>query len=326
MNFLRREPAEVGGTRKFLSVIVRILILIAALAPLAYALAKSWREVEVALGRVSWPGFILAQLLLFLAMPLMASISWLTVRQLTDLIGIFRAIQLYFISQLPKYLPGGIWAFPGRMMAYERVGVERTKAVVSVFREVTALFLGGATVALLGLAAGLPISGDLRLLLGIGIAGSILVLLLTQTSWFWGVLSSIRLLRSTALPIQDMPSGNVSLSWLPSAFVMSCLFWMALGVGFRLLVKAISPDVSITWIGAASVFSLAWCVGFVFVFVPAGLGIREAVLAFLLSRFLGEADALAVALLARPWWMIAEALWILPSWFWTLARWGKQPG
>ncbi len=326
MNFPNREPAERGDRRRFLSGLARFLVLIAALAPLAYALAKSWRDVQVALARVNWPGFVVAQLLLFLVMPLMASISWLTVRRLTDVIGLYRAIQLYFISQLPKYLPGGIWAFPGRMVAYQRVGVERTKAIVSVFREVTALFLGGAAIALLGLAGGLPTSGDLRLLLGIGVAGSILVLLLTQTPWFWRLLSSIRVLRSTALPILDIPSGDVSLSWLPSAFVMSCLFWLALGVGFRYLVMAISPGVSMSWIGAASAFALAWCVGFVFVFVPAGLGIREAVLAFLLSRFLAEGDALAVALLARPWWMIAEALWILPSWFWTFARWGKQPG
>jgi uncharacterized membrane protein YbhN (UPF0104 family) len=326
MSSLNLKPTQQSGGRRLLSAFARLLVLIAALAPLAYALAKSWRDVEVALARVNWPGFILAQLLLFLVMPLMASISWLTVRRLTDVIGLYKAVRLYFISQLPKYLPGGIWAFPGRMVAYQRVGVERTKAVVSVFREVTALFLGGAAIALLGLAGGLPASGDLRLLLGIGAAGSILVLLLTQTPWFWRLLSSIPILRSSSLPILEISAADISLSWLPSAFLMSCLFWLALGVGFRYLVMAISPGVSISWIGASSAFAFAWCVGFVFVFVPAGLGVREAVLAFLLSRFLSEGDALAVALLARPWWMIAEALWILPAWLWTFARWGKQPG
>jgi uncharacterized membrane protein YbhN (UPF0104 family) len=326
MNSLRGEEVKAGAKRGVLPGLARLLILLVALAPLSYALLKSWRDVQAALTRVNWSGLILAQALLFIVMPLMASISWLAIRKLTDIIGLFLAIRLYFISQLPKYLPGGIWAFPSRMVAYQRVGVGRTKAIVSVFREVTALFLGGAAVALLGLAQGLPASGDLRLVLGIGIAGSIVVLLLTQTPWFWKLLSSIRVLRSTALPILDIPSGDVSLAWLPSAFIMGCLFWLALGLAFRHLVMAVSPGASLSWIGSASVFALAWCVGFVVVFVPAGLGIREAVLAFLLSRFLAEGDALAVALLARPWWMIAEALWILPSWFWTIARWGERTG
>lgn len=311
--------------RTLVARLARLVVLLAALAPLTYALVRSWRGVQSALTHVGWPSFATAELMLFLIMPFMASISWLTVRQLTGVIGLYLAIRLYFISQLPKYLPGGIWAFPGRMVAYQRVGVDRTKSIVSVFREVTALFLGAATVALVGLWQGLPASGDLQLVLGFGIAGSILVLLLTQMPWFWRLLSSIRILRSSALPILEIPGEDVSLKWLPSAFIMSCIFWLALGGAFRQLVVAIHPGASLSWVGAASLFSLAWCVGFVVVIVPAGLGIREAALAFLLARFLPEGDALAAAVLARLWWMVAEALWILPSWLWTFARWKVQP-
>ena len=324
MNSLQLDSLEKGGKRNILLGLVRLLVLVAALAPLALAMTNSWREVQTALTHINWSYYFFSQAILFLVMPLMASISWFTIRRLTNVLGVYQAIRLYFISQLPKYLPGGIWAFPGRMVAYQRAGVDRTKSVVSVFREVTALFLGGATIALLGLTRGMPASENLRLILGIGIAGSILLLLLTQLPWFWRFLSSIRLLRSSALPILEIPSEDVSLTWLPLAFIVSCIFWLALGVSFRQLVVAINPDVSLSWIGAASVFSLAWCVGFVIVFVPAGLGIREAALAFLLSRFMAEGDALAVALLARPWWMVAEALWILPSWLWTFIKWDRR--
>src|SRR4030065_114769 len=229
----------------------------------------------------------------------MPSTSWFPVLRLPGVIGPYQAIRLYFIAQLPKYVAGCIWAFPGRMVAYQRAGVDRTKSVVSVVREVTALFRGGATISLLGRTRGMPASENLRLILGIGIAGSILVLLLTQLPWFWRFLSSIRLLRSTALPILEIPSEDVGLAWLPWAFIVNCVFWLALGVSFRQLVVAINPDVSLSWIGAASVFSLAWCVGFVIVFVPAGLGIREAALAFLLSRVITEGGGAAGAL-SRP--------------------------
>src|SRR3990170_3257051 len=216
MNSLQPDSLEKGAKHNTLLGLVRLLVLVAALAPLALAMSKSWREVQAALTHINWSYFIFSQAILFLVMPLMASISWFTVRRLTNVLGVYQAIRLYFISQLPKYLPGGIWAFPGRMLAYQRVGVDRIKSIVSVFREVTALFLGGATIALLGLSQGLPASGDLRLLLGIGIARSILVLLLTQLPWFWRLLSSIRVLRSTAVPMLEIADQDVSLVWVPS--------------------------------------------------------------------------------------------------------------
>src|SRR3990172_1456090 len=141
MNSLQPDSLEKGAKHNTLLGLVRLLVLVAALAPLALAMSKSWREVQAALTHINWSYFIFSQAILFLVMPLMASISWFTVRRLTNVLGVYQAIRLYFISQLPKYLPGGIWAFPGRMVAYQRAGVDRTKSVVSVFREVTAVFL-----------------------------------------------------------------------------------------------------------------------------------------------------------------------------------------
>jgi hypothetical protein len=43
------------------------------------------------------------------------------------------------------------------------------------------------------------------------------------------------------------------------------------------------------------------------------LGIRETVLAILLSSFIPRTDALAVALLARLWWIAGETVWIVIS-------------
>jgi uncharacterized membrane protein YbhN (UPF0104 family) len=66
-------------------------------------------------------------------------------------------------------------------------------------------------------------------------------------------------------------------------------------------------------VGTAAVFALAWTVGFVVFFAPAGLGVRESVLSLLLSTFLPVSQAVSIALLSRIAWVVVEAIWILIS-------------
>jgi hypothetical protein len=73
---------------------------------------------------------------------------------------------------------------------------------------------------------------------------------------------------------------------------------------------------SLSWLEAASIFALAWCAGFVVVFIPAGIGVRESVLAFLLSNIMPAGAALGLALLARLAWVVAEGFWILVTMVW----------
>jgi len=46
-------------------------------------------------------------------------------------------------------------------------------------------------------------------------------------------------------------------------------------------------------------YALAWSVGFVFVILPAGAGVREAVLILVLAPLVAREDALAIALISR---------------------------
>ena len=64
---------------------------------------------------------------------------------------------------------------------------------------------------------------------------------------------------------------------------------------------------------AASLFALAWSVGFAVVFVPAGMGVRESVLVVLLSQLISSGDAASAALLSRLWWMAIEAIYVMLS-------------
>lgn len=54
------------------------------------------------------------------------------------------------------------------------------------------------------------------------------------------------------------------------------------------------------------IYVMAWTVGFLSFIAPAGLGIREGALSFLLSTLLPEATAIFIALLSRFWYLTVE--------------------
>jgi len=284
--------------------------------PLARIIYNDWDEIQTVLSNIQWDLFLLSLFLLFLILPLMASISWVSLRFLDIDLPSKKVFSIYFISQLAKYLPGGIWAFPGRMLAYQAVGVEQSRSIASVFREVSALVLSSIAVSLLVVFQNIPISNQWQWALLIGGVASILAILITQTPWFWHLLKKLNIRKITSLPLSADGNGNqqTSLKWLPVAIFAGIVFWLAMGIPFQQLGRAVSQEsYTLTWTETAAIFSLAWTVGFVVFFAPAGLGVRETVLSLLLSTFLPVSEAVSIALLSRIAWIIVEAIWILIS-------------
>ncbi len=94
-----------------------------------------------------------------------------------------------------------------------------------------------------------------------------------------------------------------------------------MGIPFRELARIPSScSVESAWLEASSIFALAWAVGFVAVWMPAGFGVRESVLAVLLAPKFGMADALSIALAGRIWWAIGEWMYIIPTTIWVARR------
>jgi glycosyltransferase 2 family protein len=309
------NPSRQGSPplKIFLQNLLRFSIVLLALAPFVYATYRQWPDVQAALSKIYWPQLFTALGLLLLFMPLMGFIPWLTLRYLGINRSLARISGLYFISQLAKYLPGGIWAYPGRIVAYETSGIDRLKAIVSVSREVTALFLGAAAFALAGVVLRLPLQTWMQVATVFGIVCSVVVVFVTQIPKVWQILSRWKFFQKSALAMLAEAQTTFSLRWLPVVLLASIIFWLGTGVGFLQLVKAVDPAAPLTWLQATSIFSLAWCVGFVIFFLPAGFGARELVLTYLLGRFISTGDALAVTLLARFWWMAVEAVYMAMS-------------
>ncbi len=315
---------------------LRYLLMALAFIPLARVVVQEWDQIGQSFLHLHWISLGWALILLFLIMPLMAFISWVSLHYLGVKLPIAKVLRIYFLSQVPKYLPGGIWAFPGRMLAYQMAGVHRALAMISVFREVAVLFLGAVIVGWGGLFLGsnsigrtLPEGLKIAVILGVIFCAVIIALsqLLSVWQWLWSLPERVPFLKrvferwsflSPAVMTEAERRRVFNLHWLPVALACSVLFWLALGLPFRQLILAVDPAIQ-TLSGlqavfqSASLFALAWSVGFAIVFVPAGMGVRESVLVVLLSQVVASGDAASAALLSRLWWMAIEAIYVVLS-------------
>jgi hypothetical protein len=89
------------------------------------------------------------------------------------------------------------------------------------------------------------------------------------------------------------------------------LFWVSLGTGFFLLADSFFNFSHKLWPAMVGVFSLSWIAGFIIFLTPGGLGVREGAIVFLLNPFMPSSVAILIAIIARVWWSIAEAILIL---------------
>ena len=82
--------------------------------------------------------------------------------------------------------------------------------------------------------------------------------------------------------------------------------WILVGTAFVMLVQAIDPVPMLQLPFVAASFALAWTVGFLALFAPAGIGVREVALIALLENVMPTGTAVIVAVLSRLWWILAE--------------------
>ena len=196
-------------------------------------------------------------------------------------------------AQVAKYLPGNVFHFAYRHAAARQEGVSHASLAAALGLE-AALLLAAAAVIALGVAA------DPRLdaLVPWARHSVAFVPFLAVVAW---------LALSFVAPRFGVPRAPISRRAPPLAMVLAIDFIFFLLAGAALRVLNANPEALPfgAWCGW---LSLAWMVGYVTPGAPAGLGLREAVLVLGLSPALGDADALAVALLYRLVTTIADGL------------------
>jgi glycosyltransferase 2 family protein len=199
-------------------------------------------------------------------------------------------ISLFFKSQLGKYLPGSVWQYAGRIGLARKGGVPLQRAVVSVAAEIGYSALAAAAAS--SLILGMPVASGVLL----GLAGLLAL----------GVAHRRRLLSPLAHEPSLASTGRIdrqsllsALRAAPQAIVLYLGVWGLYGLAFWTTGRALFDIPGTELPRYIGIFALAWLAGLVAVFAPGGIGVREAVIAALLTNRLGQADAIVLAATSR---------------------------
>ncbi len=287
-----------GGATAAASGLVGLLIGGLAAGFVIRTLIRDRGEIEDALQGASPGWLVVAGVLAAVGMTAIA-LPW---RRALHLVGgdmpWGQLVARYFVGEIGKYLPGGVWPIVGRAELARRSGVRRPAAYSSVALSLAALYLG----AMFVVVAGLPVlrgGGD-----GTGPIAVLLLLPIGLACLHPAILRrAIGVVERLAKRPLDLPVPR----WRDSVALVALYLpaWLAIGTATWTVARSLDPSAGLVEVGAAAV--LSWVVGFVLVPVPGGIGVREA--AFVAAA--GSLDpgiAAATALAARLLFVSVDAL------------------
>lgn len=278
------------------------------------AIAQQWDSVRASLGDAQ-PAWLAAALVCAAVAMLAVALPW---RHALALVGVeapmLACVTWYFVGEIGKYVPGGIWPVVGRAELARRGGHPRSGAYASVALSLGALYLSGMLVVAVLLPLRFVDEGSdwlwVLVLLPIGLA------LLHHRPLGWMVERAERVMKRTltvTIPPWSASMGLV-LRYIPA--------WLLIGTSTWCVARAFDPNVG--WLTIAPAAMLSWVVGFVLVPVPGGVGVREAAFVALVGGSVPAGVRATVAVVARLAFMLVDALGALIGGA-AVRRWGSAP-
>ena len=284
----------------------------------ARELARQWHGIAPALAgvRLDWPR-IVASGVLVLATYLLLIEAWRsTLRAWSQSLSFGEAARIWFVSNLGKYVPGRVWQIAAMGAMAQRAGVSATAAIgSSLVVNLVSIIAGMAVIAMtageriadvVGLDGAGGSGGATRLtVIGIAVLG---VLALAAAPYVIPKLVALAArVTGRALSVPHVPPRAI---WIATATTV--VSWLLYGVAFAWFARGVSPVVTGNAWSYIAVYTGSYLAGYLALFVPGGVGVREAALVLAMPRFhlATAADAAVIAITSRLW---LTALEILPG-------------
>lgn len=275
---------------------------LAAVVLAGRAILIQWRVFAASGARLEprWPLIALSSLIVLVAYAVLVETWRRTVRAWDAEIPWSDAARIWFISNLGRYLPGKVWQIGAMgVMAQER-GVSMIAATGSALVINLVNLLAGFGLVLVTGAAFFEARAAAIALAAMLLVGIVLAPRLVPVAARLAGRISHR-----AFDVPPLPDRAV---WLAS---IGCLLaWILYGIAFRIFVAGIlgsAPGRTSSYIAA---FTGSYLAGYIVLFAPGGIGVREGSLIVALGRFgLAQAGAAGViSLTSRLWLTILEVL------------------
>lgn len=292
---------------------VRGLFLVLALGGAVWAIVGNWGQVLLALSALSVLSVILG-LGVSLGHVAFQMLSWhALMHDMGPAIPVRSSALIFFVSQMGKYIPGGVWnVVAATELAHDRnIPRSRTVSVMLAFWYVSVATGLGVAAASLPWSALQARSSFAWLIWALPVMALLLVPPLMNRA-LGGLFKVAR--RPGEAPRITARGAVAALGW-------AALSWAAAGLQLWLLSNGATGG-ALSYIEAVGAYALAWTAGFLFVLAPAGVGVREVVLVGVLGSQMSPGVVIVVIVMSRVLITAADVLLGAGAW---LVRAGR-PG
>lgn len=202
-----------------------------------------------------------------------------------------RGMSWYFVGQLGKYVPGGIWPIVGQAELAHRGATPRTVAYSSTAVSMAATFLGAAVVASV---TGLWALEDDRWIPAVLGAALVVGFVLYCRAPVRATLE--RLVTRLTKRSMRLPAPI----WVTEVIARHLPVWVLFSGMSIGTVAALGEALDTTLVvRLIAVTCLSWMAGFVIIGLPGGIGVRETIFISLMTAPLGAPLAVSVAVVSR---------------------------
>lgn len=267
-----------------------------------YAWPKRITLLEVG-SNLGWGPLALAMLLIFLAK--LGLVENMFIACLKFKIDLKRpdCFQIYNHTQLAKYVPGSIWQFVGRISILKNKGFSITSIKNAMLAEHLWIILVAAIFSVYPLIQNwsdfIKFVNIPDLFINFNLKNNIILAIVVASLLFLFFIIKNKLISFFYWLIKLTPPLKAVLVLLIS--------WLLFGTSLWITLIPFTTD-NPPYFYIVGIYSLAYIIGFFVPFAPAGLGIREAILVFYLSKYVETDVALLLSVANRLVYFIAELI------------------
>ena len=287
--------------------VVQLLLLVATLAFATREISTQWGDLRaIAHDAVLQWGWIMLSAAMVLAVHAMLIQTWriLLAGWGSDL-RFGAAVRIWTISNLGKYLPGKVWSIGALGMLAQREGVSGVSAAGAAL--LNALLNLGAGFGIVAIAAASELYRVAPWIRNAAVAFTVLFVVGTALlpRLLPPLLLKLSIWRGLPPIERHLPSRTL---WLVTA--LHALSWVGYGLAFMAFAKGVTPHVAGAPPMFIAVYTASYLFGYLMLFAPGGIGVREGAMVWLLVTFglTLQADALFLSLASRVWLTVVEVL------------------
>jgi uncharacterized membrane protein YbhN (UPF0104 family) len=289
--------------------ILQYLIIVLIFYFLLKSVLGNWTQVKDFNWQFDW-WLLLASFLLQLLTLFWLVMIWQRMLHHTgSSVSYLKLFKVWFYANLGKYLPGKVWQFLGMIYMLEKEGVPKTSSFSTGVLAQSFSVIAGLFISVIFLGTDLYhrfFSKKPGLMIAfMALSLGVLILLCYPRILEKIINLGLKIVKKEKIALDI--SGKDVIIYLLSYSVS----WLLFGLAFLTFIKSMAHANFNMYPTLTGAYAFSLNIGFLAIFTPGGIGVREGVLVFLLSSLFPLPVSTLISLLSRLWMTAGELLCFL---------------